>query len=317
MKAARLGWILWIGSALGAQANEVVGGKAVSITECPWTARMSGGCTGSWIGGKWALTAKHCGTQNHVTVGITRRSESNSSNQIRVVRNITHPSADIRLLELEKVPTAPLARPIRLAGMADATYFQPGATTRLSGWGRLSENGSAPDSVHMLDSPAAPSRYQTSTRMYWSGAQNGVPMGACYGDSGGPIAVKDATGAWIEASLVTGGGPVCGNEMPDYGPRIAAYEAWFKEQMGVNPVVIGPRPDSPEMDLSFRNRSFTLKTPQALALSIRDFTGKEVWATRAFFPAGAHDLPKEAIGSGPALVSVQGSNLKMARIIRD
>jgi hypothetical protein len=297
-----------------AHGSEVVGGKAVPITECPWTVKPNQGCTGSWIGGKWAYSAKHCGTPRYISLGITKKSESAPANQVVVTKVTMHPSADIALLELANVPNVPVAKPIRLAGVADAAYFEPGDTCRLSGWGRLTQGGIQPDSVHMLDSPIAPASYQKETVMYWSGAKNGVMLGACNGDSGGPIAAKDATGAWIQVSAVTGGGPVCGNEMPDYGPKMAYYEAWFKQQMASAPVQIGPSiPLGWKVPILLNGR-IRLMAPQVLALSVHDAAGREIWSSQGFYAAGEHALPKEASAPQPSLLVIKGEAYQIQRM---
>jgi secreted trypsin-like serine protease len=236
---------LALAMAIGADAAQIVGGKSISITEAPWQLHM-GGCGASWLGGKWVLTAAHClddspdPAETWVHAGITRTREESNTTRTRAARIILHPdyrkstcaNCDIALVELVSPITRPLAKPIPLATPADAAagLEKKGLACFATGWGFLDPKYTrTPDSLQGVHSVI----YGTDkTTIRWAG--NGTDtVGSCMGDSGGPLAIKDAMGRWILAgvsSTIPGGGSslICGD--PDGPPnytRVSNFQPWI------------------------------------------------------------------------------------------
>lgn len=277
LKAA-LGLILAMVSA--PEAAQIVGGKSISITEAPWQLHM-GGCGASWLGGKWVLTAAHCldddpdPADTWVHAGVTRTREENNNTRVRAARIILHPdyrkntcdNCDIALVELVSPITRPLARPIPLATPAHAAagLERKGLAVFATGWGFMNPKYTkTPDSLQGVHSTIFGT---DKTTLNWAG--NGKDtVGSCMGDSGGPLAIKDAAGNWILAgvsSTIPGGGEslICGD--PDGPPnytRVSAFHGWITGITGTFVTRLEPAPR-----IAFR------KEPSVLDASVFNLNG--------------------------------------------
>ena len=291
----------------------VVGGKAVSIDEAPWTVKLSFGCTGSWIGGRWGLTAKHCGTPAYITAGITKKSEaSTAALRTAVKRTISHPSADIALMEFSQDITSTRAKPIRPATKADATagLTDPGKMARLSGWGQLGQNASAPDSLNMLDHKIATKGTPTGAMIYFGGAIGSTLQGSCFGDSGGPLAAHDATGiGWIQIGTVSGGSAVCGDSDPDSYGRVSQVEEWIRQNTGGSVDVFPVTQAVPT--LAFASGHIRLSQPQNLVIILWDLSGSQLSRMEKHFEAGEHVLPAAFQPATAAVLDIRGPQFRM------
>lgn len=148
-------------------------------------------CGASLVSPDVAVTAAHCvdgGAAYTVRVGSADRSSGGETSAVGEV--LVHPRYDFAVLRL----TEPVrAQPITIADEAPV-----GTATRLLGWGQVTpergaDNGS--ESLKELDTTLVDSG---CTSISPQGElcvdspldENGVPQGACYGDSGGPAIVR-------------------------------------------------------------------------------------------------------------------------------
>ena len=101
MKRASLFILALVIACIGLQAQpRITGGFPINITEAPWQVLLSVGCGGSIIAPNFVLTAKHCvvglsPSAVTVSVGVTCKSEINSSNTFNVFQIILHPDPNI------------------------------------------------------------------------------------------------------------------------------------------------------------------------------------------------------------------------------
>ena len=191
----------------------------------------------------WIITAAHCvrddrnddGEEETVPaaklrflVGVRLRSEAEKGETLQAKEVHVHPdyhspsyySSDIALVRLASSSTK--GKPIRLAGAADRAHWTPGKMSRVIGWGGTFYPGvsgvNTNDELHEVDVPVVddgecdlsyPSDYLLGDfeplTMVCAGYDEGG-RDACSGDSGGPLMVEDASGAFIHMGIVSWGG---------------------------------------------------------------------------------------------------------------
>jgi snapalysin len=187
------------------------------------------GCTGSLIKANWVVTARHCPTPSSVRVGSVNRTSGGTV--VGVSRAVSHPSVDVKLLQLRSAVTQAPA-PIPTASGA------VGTATRIIGWGLTCPRrgcGSAPVIANELDtSIVSDSRCLGINARYEICTNNtGGDAGACYGDSGGPQ-VRRVDGRWflIGATSRSGNGSsTCATGPSIYGD-LTAIRSWINTQVG-------------------------------------------------------------------------------------
>lgn len=145
----------------------IVGGQSATISQVPYqvSLRQSNShiCGGSIISKKYILTAAHCiGSTNpslySVRVGSTY---SNSGGSVVAVAAITkHPNYnkpthnnDFAIIRL-KNPIKNYSSSVKNIALAPANqYLSGGSMAKISGWGRLSENGGSTTRLQVVDVP--------------------------------------------------------------------------------------------------------------------------------------------------------------------
>jgi secreted trypsin-like serine protease len=205
---------------------EVVGGRPA--TENYSFMVYVGGCTGSLIKENWAVTARHCPTPSSVRIGSVDRTSGGTV--VRVVRGVSSPANDIKLLQL--------ANPVSYApAPVPTTSGAFGTPTRIIGWGLTCPRrgcGSIPVVAHELDTSIVPDsrcRGIDGPREICTNNQGGG--GACYGDSGGPE-VRQIDGEWALIGVTSrsgNGSAVCATGPSIYGD-LTSIRSWVDDVVG-------------------------------------------------------------------------------------
>ncbi len=252
-------------STTAAQADQrIIGGRPAIVNELPWQVSLflrgfppidGHFCGGSLISPLWVLTAAHCVEDNttpdmvQVLSGSTRLSDGTA--QILDVTEIhLHPgwnsdtnANDVALLKLSSPARA---QTIPLAAMPDATVVVgPPNSGLVSGWGKTSENGDDfPDALMKVPVPfVAQSVCNTA---YKTDANPSPILGSmvcagrtskdsCQGDSGGPLQVRDNTGVYKLAGIVSFGRGCGRRGFPGVYTRVSSYGQWVAERMAPGP----------------------------------------------------------------------------------
>ncbi|XP_071107019.1 trypsin-2-like [Haliotis cracherodii] len=192
----------------------IVGGQEAAKHAYPWMVAMyyrgSFRCGGSLIKGSssrsYVLTAAHCTVNTNANQWEMRlgrhdlsATESSTRQHIGVDQVINNPSYssstynwDIALLRLASNPTVnDYVRP----GCFPIGDISPGENSFVSGWGALTEGGSSPDKLQVVNKPILTHqtcRDQLGSNSYYDSNMlcAGFDAGgadACQGDSGGPL----------------------------------------------------------------------------------------------------------------------------------
>lgn len=233
----------------------IVGGEPVPNDRYPFMASVyfdtgnsfSPGCGGSFIGGRWILTAAHCFYDSDtdsvlepfdvgVVLGTTDLTD-HSFPLLGVTRIILHPdynpilrTGDVALVELASPYDG---TPVSLPG-SGAKVPAMNESGVVAGWGDTTEGGDG--SADLLE-VTLPFVSHTDCLMFYPDildetanvCAGGVPEGgvdSCQGDSGGPLFVS-RTDALVIAGIVSYGRGCAQPGIPGVYSRVSSYTEWI------------------------------------------------------------------------------------------
>ncbi|KAH0617053.1 hypothetical protein JD844_028657 [Phrynosoma platyrhinos] len=215
--------------------SRIIGGQTSVPGGQPWQVSIKLGrshfCGGSLIYDNAVVTAAHCVVDLDlklvknliVTVGeYDLRSMDEEEQNIPVSKIIVHPAfkrfgyidSDIALLYLkDRVKYGAEVQPICLPHKED--LFEAGTLCVVSGWGKVTEDGSVSDVLQEVELPIIDDKTcnELLETLNLPSIQNnmlcaGFPDGgrdACQGDSGGPLACRRASGIWTLVGITSWG----------------------------------------------------------------------------------------------------------------
>jgi len=250
------------------KTRRIIGGVETSAGVYPWIAALSysgdlGGCSGTLVSSKWAITAAHCigfGGPTSLVLGEHDLSSSNDAedtNRKEVsVSVIVHPdydssnaNNDIALLKLAEEVDLSIYTPACLPA-SSADYV--GQTAKVYGWGKTDPCGSTISSKLMeadvtvvsdADCAAGSGLEQCSANpatLSYSGkitaqmlCASATGKDACQGDSGGPLTVKDSDQHHL-AGVVSWGYGCAADGLPGVYAEVAQLRSWVDTTMAAN-----------------------------------------------------------------------------------
>jgi hypothetical protein len=236
------------------KTNRVVNGTIVPNKNVyPWfcimISRGNEVCGGSYIGGRYVLTAAHCligETISSVTIkmGIINLDDTSGEiyNVIKIVRHQNYnpitQNNDIAILTLDREPSADEYSSVLILPPNQVTAFESvGRSVYVMGFGNIS-NGGPPStrlrdagmeikgSIGTLFDPG-----EVTSNMILAADFNGIGEGdnedSCAGDSGGPL-VTMHTNRFYQVGIVSWGIDCAVDGYPGVYTRVSKYINWIK-----------------------------------------------------------------------------------------
>lgn len=234
---------------------DIIGGREAQPGAWPWQVALLNRlepnsylaqiCGGTLIGEEWVLTAAHCvegaeASLIDVLVGAHRLSDSGT--RIVPAQIISHPGYDpteldndLTLIRLSMPVTyTPISLFEAISGTTELDYMR----ATVIGWG--AKNASFfeleyPDALREVSLPLVSQEhcarnlwYETITENMICAGYETLTMGACYGDSGGPLMVQKADASWSQVGIVSWGPSGCIDAgRYDVFTRVSRYTEWI------------------------------------------------------------------------------------------
>lgn len=251
---------------------KIVGGSPANIEDYPYQVAIfsvdENGeinefmCGGSIIDRYWIITAAHCVAEKahkkqRIVAAFSRISEIENAAVYEISDYILHPEYDGENVEND-IALLRLAYPIDTSNIASKVIriltpeeeqqglIAPGVMATITGWGTTEYMGEQPDQLQVGFLPiisietanqwfseTAPGSNTVTESMLPAGYEQGGVSG-CHGDSGGPLAVKDATDTYVLAGI-TSWGNVCGApKQPAIYTRVPYFYDWIMNNSKIN-----------------------------------------------------------------------------------
>ncbi|XP_074846784.1 coagulation factor X [Carettochelys insculpta] len=233
----------------------IVGGEDCWPGECPWQALllnedMEGFCGGTILNQFYILTAAHCINQSkiiRVVLGeVDREKEENSEAIYSVEKVFVHGKFvlatydyDIALIKLKE--PIKFSRYIIPACLPDVDFandiLMNQKSGRVSGFGRLFENGRLSTKLKVLEVPyidrnscKLSSSFRITENMFCAGYGN-VSKDACQGDSGGPHVTKYKDTYFVTGIVSWGEGCARKGKYGVY-TKVSKLTGWLMKRLG-------------------------------------------------------------------------------------
>lgn len=210
----------------------------------PETGKVEGECSGSLIRPRYVLTAGHCTKRARAAVFIPKVVDLRVARprDVFVVRAVaTAPRYSPRTLR-DDVGLLQLSRPAKIrtvpvAAVADDQRFA-GATATVVGWGAVDRGLKAPNrlrrgSIELLSNDRCLARWGQVFRpgsMICGGSR---VTGACVGDSGGPLLVRDGRHRWLLLGTTSFGRSACAPGPDGVYARVSSVRTWIERMTGI------------------------------------------------------------------------------------
>ncbi|XP_055930222.1 uncharacterized protein LOC129960679 isoform X2 [Argiope bruennichi] len=238
----------------------IVGGIKSHYLRWPWMIslrRLDGKsykhkCGATLLNQYWAITAAHCIDGKRPMDIILRLGEYNFRRademhphvERRIYVMVIHPEFD-RVTYENDLALLRFQEPVKLQAnivpvclprnLDDIT----GRIAVVTGWGRLSEDGDLPTSLHEVHLPIVSNK--ECEQMYYeagfaekirdvfvcAGVSDGG-LDACEGDSGGPMVIRGDHGEWVLVGLISWGMGCAAPKQPGVYTRISQFTEWIE-----------------------------------------------------------------------------------------
>uniref|UniRef100_A0A8C4LK56 Peptidase S1 domain-containing protein n=1 Tax=Equus asinus TaxID=9793 RepID=A0A8C4LK56_EQUAS len=211
-------------------SGEIIGGHEARPHSCPYMAFIQ------FL--DFVLTAAHCwGSSIKVTLGAHNIQKQERTQQvISVKKAIPHPdynpknlANDIMLLKLER--EAKLTAAVRTLSLPWGTgQVRPGEMCHVAGWGRVTPNGIAPDTLQEVELTVQQDRvcesylrnYNSNTQL--CGGDLKQKKSSFKGDSGGPLVCENVIQGIVSYGQNNG-------KPPRAFTKVSSFLPWIKETM--------------------------------------------------------------------------------------
>jgi trypsin len=239
---------------IGSRGTAIVGGTEAAVGEFPFMVSLHKNqfsqhiCGGTLISNRWILSAAHCFYDDRnqaplrwtAYISLHAQSNKNEARAIKLNRAIIHPKFnrrtfdhDFALLEMSEAIDSPVAA---LNGTEiDIPTNGYGAMAMTAGWGSTKEGGNLSDPLMKVEVPlvsqsVCAKMYGNSMAVTDSMICAGFVEGgkdSCQGDSGGPLLVKDSSGGWLLAGVVSWGAGCARPNFPGVYAKVNSAKDWI------------------------------------------------------------------------------------------
>jgi len=185
------------------------------------TQRTDATCSGSFLSASWLVTSGHCRQLETPVILV-----DGSSTTLSVLLTVTHPRLDVALMNVAGAEAAvPNFEPLDIVD-PDLLRLSVGDAVELAGYG-ITEEGVV-DGLRFLIEPVTKIEPDSLTVSGFGAS------GACDGDSGGPLLVRQADGSVAVAGVLSNGSATCTQD--DTYVRLDAVSDWAHQVMGAGPL---------------------------------------------------------------------------------